>query len=207
MKNYSIGRLFGVEIQINLLLLIFLGFYLLTGGLAPFLVISLLFLCVLMHEFGHVFAARGFGIKCFGIILTPLGGIALLDLPRTAKTYRPFQEFVIAFAGPLVTLATVFALFPFIRSYPILAQLYKFNIILFVFNLLPIFPMDGGRIFKSIVAMFLNHRKAGRTAGAVGMVLGVAMTAYFISNLMFMGMLIGGFMTLSAYAEFKENKK
>ena len=131
-----------------------------------------LFACVLMHEFGHALVARRYGVETKDIILSPLGGIARLNrLPE-----KPFHEFLVAAAGPLVNLVIALVLSSYFLIYDFselftnvkgLNQLFSswiylipmliiLNVFLLLFNLLPAFPMDGGRIFRSLLAIRLG---------------------------------------------------
>ncbi len=132
--------------------------------------VALLFLCILLHELGHALCARKFGIRTREIVLYPFGGIAALE-----DSPRPREELFIALAGPLVNLALCFLIFPatsFSQMQPedieqgnfslILTPLDRLllaNILLALFNLLPAFPMDGGRVLRALLALF-GLRKA-----------------------------------------------
>ena len=126
------------------------------------LFVVLLFGCVVLHELGHAFAARAFGIPTHGITLLPIGGVAQLDrIPR-----NPFQELVIALAGPAVNVAIALLLIPFVAalyglgqitplgliSGGFVARLLLVNLVLVAFNLIPAFPMDGGRVLRALLA-------------------------------------------------------
>lgn len=135
-------------------------------------IMLLVFLCVVPHEYGHALAAKIFGIKTRSIVLYPLGGVALLEPNPEVQMIR-MKEFVVAIAGPLVTLALSFlglgamvigSLFSdnyqetFI-SYEGGFWFYMFaiNMSLFIFNMIPAFPMDGGRVLRSILSCFMDH--------------------------------------------------
>jgi Zn-dependent protease/predicted transcriptional regulator len=147
---------------------------------------------VIVHEFGHALAARHFGIPTRDITLLPIGGVSSLErIPDD-----PRQEFWVAIAGPAVSVAIAAALLLLMLatgaagylkqigpwgSVPFLEQLMLANIILAVFNLLPAFPMDGGRIFRSLLARRTGYSKATRIAANVGqgMALMFALLALF----------------------------
>ncbi|MFK7768578.1 MAG: M50 family metallopeptidase [Mariniblastus sp.] len=171
------------------------------------------FASVLMHEFGHALMARWFGVETKDIIITPIGGLARLEgMPKKA-----FEELLITVAGPLVNLviASLIAVylaisgsnwlpsdgFEGLTEIPVV--LMWMNIALFLFNLVPAFPMDGGRILRSGLSMVLGHRTATLAAGSLGMVLaiGFAMTGLVIKQYPFM--LIGGFVFLAALYEMR----
>ena len=168
---------------------------------------------MLLHEFGHIFAARRYRIPTPDILLTPIGGIARIGrLPE-----RPSQELVIALAGPAVTLviaallgAVVWmqggldALLPeSVFDVPLLTALCWTNVILLVFNMIPAFPMDGGRVLRAILAGRIGMVRGTRIAVRVGQ--GVALLlaiAGFRYNPMLM--LIALFIFLGAEAELEQ---
>jgi Zn-dependent protease len=146
-----------------------------------------LFFCVVLHEFGHALTARRFGVQTKDIILSPIGGVARLErLPE-----KPIHEFYIAIAGPLVNVVIALLLAPYFFFFDI-ERLFKVtpeqilsdfsffipwllftNLLLAVFNLVPAFPMDGGRIFRSLLAIRLGRLRATRAAAITGQVIAV----------------------------------
>ncbi len=177
-----------------------------------------LFFCVVLHEYGHALTARYYGINTQDIILSPIGGVARLDkLPE-----NPIQEFMVAVAGPLVNIAIaglIFIVLFFFGSYelnfggntnaffsesanfwPLLLWV---NIILAVFNLIPAFPMDGGRIFRSLLAIKLGREKATQIASYLGQAFAVLfmMAAFYMGDFIFG--LIGVFVFLTAAQEYR----
>jgi Zn-dependent protease/CBS domain-containing protein len=184
--SIRIARVFGTEIKIHvtfLLLLAWIGFmhYRVGGWDAAWqgvLFIVLLFACVLLHEFGHVFAARRYGIRTPDITLLPIGGVARLQrMPD-----KPAQELVVALAGPAVNVVIAVALFLIVGNTTNSAQLRQiedpridmlsklawFNVMLVVFNLIPAFPMDGGRVLRALLAMRLSYARATQVAASIG---------------------------------------
>lgn len=163
----------------------------LVGALYGMLVTVLLFACVTLHELGHALAARYYKVGVKHITLLPIGGVANLErMPD-----KPMQEFVITLAGPLVNFALAILLFPLtllaavvemgssgLPATPaqfaammqtpgvtnLLVYLLGTNILLGLFNLLPAFPMDGGRILRSLLAMTTTYVQATRIAVLVG---------------------------------------
>ncbi len=143
-------------------------------GWFAFLMIGV-FACVILHEFGHAFSAKMYGVRTKDIILSPLGGVARLDgLPE-----KPIHESVVAFAGPLVNifLAIIFGGYGWLTSSIDFSNIgtsrlvfgnpenfvtlfLLINIFLALFNLIPAFPMDGGRIFRSLLSPSLGRRQA-----------------------------------------------
>ena len=137
-----------------------------------------LFGCVLLHEFGHVFAARAFGIRTPDITLLPIGGLARLEkIPET-----PWQELLVALAGPAVNVVIALGLFlvvglpdkidesllDFTSPGASLVRLMFLNLWLAVFNLIPAFPMDGGRVLRAILAMLMPYVQATSVAALIG---------------------------------------
>lgn len=180
------------------------------------------FTCVILHEFGHALSARWYGVNTRDITLLPIGGLARLEnLPE-----KPFHEFVIAIAGPLVNIAIALiiglGLFLFsadgiesiwleimdVRTafggyYYLIPILFWINLGLFFFNLLPAFPMDGGRVLRSLLSMRLGRVRATRIASILGQILAVGFVIYaFISQDFVLG-LIGVFVFMTARQEYK----
>ncbi len=187
------------------------------GAIYGVLLILLLFVCVTLHEFGHALVAQYFGIKVPSITLLPIGGVASLErMPD-----KPFQEFLIAIAGPLVNFAIALVLLPIwiiVGSYELqggvgllggglLASLERWtremstagatnllfylilmNVGLAIFNLLPAFPMDGGRVLRSVLATTMPYVQATRIAVVVGRI--------FAALLAFWGVMGGGISVL-----------
>ncbi len=189
--SFPIARIAGTVVQIHVtffLLLAWLGgSYYLVGGLqaavAGLVFILALFACVIAHEFGHALAARRYGIATPTITLLPIGGVARLQrMPE-----EPGQEFVVAIAGPLVNVAIAAVIFLVIgehaemaalghiddRTFGLLPKLFAVNVALVLFNLIPAFPMDGGRVLRSLLAMRLSYARATRIAANVGQTLAV----------------------------------
>lgn len=189
--SYKIARIAGIDVRVHATFLLLLAWYGYSGyqhgGWADaklgVLRILLLFLCVLLHEFGHAFAARRYGIRTPDITLYPIGGVARLErMPD-----NPAQEFVIAVAGPLVNVAIGAALWLALGMPMRYADLIVFdnpikslatdmlfaNVMLVAFNLIPAFPMDGGRMLRALLALKIGHAKATRAAAVVGQAIAV----------------------------------
>ena len=190
-SSLKVASIFGIEVRIHLTFLLFLvwiwfsyyqvaGF---AGAVQGVLFILALFACVLLHEFGHAFAARGFGIETPDITLLPIGGVARLSrIPE-----KPWQELVVAVAGPLVNVVIAAALILVIhRSAPLeqleylesprielLTKLAYVNVMLVLFNLIPAFPMDGGRVLRALLAMAMPYARATQIAAWIGQGLAV----------------------------------
>lgn len=184
--SFPVARIAGIDVRIHatfFLLLAWFGFvYYSTGGYGAMVVglsfIILLFVCVVLHEFGHALAARAYGINTPDITLLPIGGIARLErMPE-----NPWQELVVALAGPAVNVVIAFALYLVIGRFfqlgdfgelaegegNLLNKLLAINIVLVVFNMLPAFPMDGGRVLRALLATRMKHARATQIAAAIG---------------------------------------
>lgn len=176
---WKVGRVFDIDVSLHWTLLLLIAFTGVSappgGGLGSVLLISALFGCVLLHELGHSLAARQFGINTTSIVLLPIGGIASLErMPR-----KPVQELWIAIAGPLVNVFIAGGLFMMMGTItsvvPSLSGwfnvLIQMNIWLVVFNMVPAFPMDGGRVFRSLLALRLPYLQATNIAASVGKII------------------------------------
>jgi stage IV sporulation protein FB len=184
--SIRIARVAGIDVKVHitfLLLLVWIGIaYYAAGGpdaaVQGVLFILALFVCVLLHEFGHALAARHFGIPTPDITLLPIGGVARLQrMPD-----RPGQEIVVALAGPAVNVIIAVVLFFTLGhladpvriedfaspQVDLLVKLAVVNVWLVLFNLLPAFPMDGGRVLRAVLALFLPYASATQIAARVG---------------------------------------
>jgi len=176
------------------------------SGLAFF---SLLFVCVVLHEFGHILAARHFGVKTPDILLLPIGGVSRLErMPE-----EPREEIVIALAGPLVSLLIGLAIllvlgFPlpdvsagFDGPMEIVVQLGWLNLLLAVFNLLPAFPMDGGRVLRALLASRFGYARGTELASKAGQFAAIVFGFFGIMSGNFILLLIAVFIFLAASSE------
>jgi Zn-dependent protease/CBS domain-containing protein len=211
--SFKVGRAFGIDIKIHwtfLLLLVFFAFLgyrdsgSAVGALVTAAVVVVLFFCVLLHEFGHSLVAQRLGLEVPDITLLPIGGLARLKrLPD-----RPIDEVKIAIAGPLVN----FVLAPLFLGVALLlgtdlsgvsgafAVLALLNFVLAVFNLIPAFPMDGGRVLRGLLAIRLGPVRATDISSGVGQFFGIVfiLIGLFINPLL---ALIGLFILLGAGGE------
>lgn len=169
-----------------------------------------LFLCVLLHEFGHALAARRFGIRTPDITLLPIGGVARLERMPSS----PRQELVIAIAGPAVNVAIVAVIcailgrVPDVRSFwngrgedGLLASLFFVNAMLILFNMIPAFPMDGGRVLRALLATGMPHAKATLIAARVGQGIAVVFGVLALTTGNFILLFIALFVFMGAQQE------
>jgi Zn-dependent protease/CBS domain-containing protein len=183
--SLNIGKVAGTVVRIHLTFLLFLAWIFAAsysqGGAATawdsVLFMVLLFLCVLLHEFGHIFTARAFGVPTPYVTLLPIGGVAQLErIPE-----EPGQEFLIAIAGPLVNVVITILLVGFAGAnlhsgatavdnmhIPLIDRLAAVNLFLALFNMIPAFPMDGGRVLRALLASRMGYVRATEVAAAIG---------------------------------------
>lgn len=183
----------------------------LRGALGGIAFILALFGCVLLHEFGHALAARRYGIKTRDITLLPIGGVARLErMPDD-----PRQELVVALAGPAVNVVIAAALLiwlivtstlsPFgsvgVASGPFIERLLIVNVILVLFNMIPAFPMDGGRVVRALLAMRMEYTRATQTAANLGQGLAMLFGLFGLLTGHFMLLFIAFFVWIGAAQE------
>jgi Zn-dependent protease len=185
--SWRIGRIAGIDVFVHatfLLVFLFLPEVFQGGAkaVATVLLILAIFGCVLLHELGHALAARRFGIETEDITLYPIGGVARLRrMPRA-----PGAELVIALAGPAVNFAIAAAIYTLTPLWavtsgwvgfvgPFLNELGLINLLLGLFNLLPAFPMDGGRVLRALLSGWLGRVPATQIAATVGRGLAVCL--------------------------------
>lgn len=185
--SIKLGRFAGIDVFLHLtflLLVAFIGYTsfvntgTIAGAIEGVLFILALFGSVVLHEYGHALTARRFGIPTRDITLYPIGGVARLErMPE-----KPWQELAVALAGPAVNVVIAFVLFfgllvtgnlgwPSLQAMengPLLQRLMYTNLSLALFNLIPAFPMDGGRVLRAGLAMYLNYAMATRIAAGLG---------------------------------------
>src|SRR5512141_2458088 len=185
--SWKIGTFAGIAVNVHATFVLLLAWIALTHwmqyrSLIPTLTgvafILALFLCVVLHEYGHALAARRFGIATKDITLLPIGGLARLErMPD-----KPNQEFWVALAGPAVNvaLAAILGMYLFVSGHfePVsqiglthgdfLERLLFANLFLVGFNLIPAFPMDGGRVLRALLAKRMEYARATRMAASIG---------------------------------------
>lgn len=184
--SLRLTRILGTDVKVHFTFFLLLAFLFakaqmeagLEAAVSLTLMVMALFVCVLLHEFGHILMARHFGIRTPDVLLLPIGGVARLErIPE-----EPRQETLIALAGPAVTLAIIGVLLLVLRilhdsatwtagdfgSPSAVKQLFYMNALLLGFNLIPAFPMDGGRVLRAILASRMNYVRATRIAATIG---------------------------------------
>lgn len=191
--SITLGTIKGIKIKMHLtfLLVIAWGSFRYGDGngwqglVFGAVLVLLVFGIVLLHELGHSLVALRFGVTVRDIILLPIGGVARLEkMPE-----KPFHEFMVAIAGPAVNFAFVVLLFPILwwgttgniwyqllrsvgnpqlSGWWLMQFLFWVNLSLLVFNIIPAFPLDGGRILRSLLAIWLDYQKATRIAVWIG---------------------------------------
>ena len=218
--SLTIGRIAGTKVRLHWTFLVFLVWLgiasFLDGGagaaLSGLAFMIAVFTCVLAHEFGHILTARHFGFASPDVTLLPIGGVARLQ----AIPERPSQELAVALAGPAVNLviAAVLVLLgtepgivhhtEALRPENILPALVTVNLFLAIFNLLPAFPMDGGRALRAVLASFLDRTKATRIAANIGQALavGLGLLGLFAGNILLI--FIAMFVYFAASAEAQD---
>jgi Zn-dependent protease len=192
--SWKIARLAGIDVYVHvtfflLLYLVGISYWNEYGTLAAVVsgvgFVLALFSCVILHELGHSLTARQYGIRTKNITLLPIGGVAALErMPEDS-----LQEIKVALAGPMVNFTIAAVLYVFLDT-PIEAlpseqlsltdgsfvyRLMILNIFLGAFNLLPAFPMDGGRVLRAVLALRMDHAKATDRAAGVGKILALLM--------------------------------
>ncbi|MBM3298559.1 MAG: site-2 protease family protein [Deltaproteobacteria bacterium] len=218
--SFKIGSILGIPVKVHvtfvllLLLIYFAGTPILgVGGMSGVIFVVLVFASVVFHELSHSMAARHFGIQVVDITLLPIGGVARIEnYPE-----RPSQEILIAAAGPAASFFLAFLLWfgtgifgtevtvsdLSIRS-SLLAQLTVVNFVLGVFNLLPAFPMDGGRILRGVLGLYLRPFTATRIAVGVGQAFAIGLFFLGLFSMNPFTILIALFVYLGAETEERQ---
>lgn len=185
--SWKLGRLAGIDVRVHATFLFLVAWvavigYQATGTwvgvLGEELFMLAVFASVVAHEYGHALTARHYGVRTREITILPIGGVAQLErMPD-----KPREELAVALAGPAVTVVLAAGLFALLSvlgwptgartmilpNAPILSRLMWANVILFVFNVLPAFPMDGGRVLRAVLAMRMDYARATTVAAEVG---------------------------------------
>jgi Zn-dependent protease/CBS domain-containing protein len=215
--SLTIGRLFGTAIRLHVTFLLFLltigGVTWAQGGsgaaVATVGFVSLLFACVVLHEFGHILAARRYGVHTPDVILLPIGGVArMARMPQT-----PGQEIAVALAGPAVNVVIAAGLLLVLGGLPSLAEimaptvaglagrLLYANVFLVLFNLIPAFPMDGGRVLRALLSLWRGPVSGTRIAARLGQGFAVVFGLLGLVSGNIVLILVGVFIYFAAAAE------
>jgi len=195
--SLKIGRFAGIDVYMHVTFLLLVSWVALlhwkqgqsiTAVVAGVAFILAVFLCVILHEFGHALTARRYGIKTRDIILLPIGGVARLERLPT----NPLQELWVALAGPAVNVVIAFGLFLWLNltaslepiqkltvtTGPFVERIMAVNLFLVAFNMIPAFPMDGGRVLRAILATRKEYSRATQIAASIGQ--GIAILFGFV---------------------------
>ena len=215
----KLGKAFGIDVYLHwsfflVPIYVFAASWWRGGilGLAYLNVVLVLavFACVLMHEFGHALAAKWFNIRTHDIILSPVGGLARLDsMPENS-----WAQFVIAIAGPMVNFVICALLFLvcWLIGNPVTSNvrldyhqigniLFWCNLMLGVFNLIPAYPMDGGRILRAVLAAFMTPHKATMVAARLGQAIALGFCVFGAFQMIWQLVLVGCVVFLLANIE------
>lgn len=216
-RSYLLTRVMGIPIRVHITLIILLPFIAMqvaplfrtAGFFFGMLCAASLFICVALHELGHSWVAIRKGCRVHEIMLLPIGGIAKMErIPA-----RPKDEFLVAVAGPATSIMValfcqlvgkIFLTTGFLSIAKLFFILSVFNwLILCLFNLLPAFPMDGGRIFRAFMTPRIGRLNATALAARIGRILAVAGGIFGLLNSNFFLILIAIFIYRSAGAEYR----
>jgi len=201
--SWKIGRLAGIDVYMHATFLLLVGFIVVVNWMGSHSVaqtmfgvffVLLIFACIVLHELGHALTARRYGIRTRDIVLLPIGGVARLErMPED-----PNQELLVAVAGPAVNVVIAASLFVVLgmfghlptlhqaetiswTGHDVLPSLLAVNVWLVLFNLIPAFPMDGGRVLRALLAKRMEYTDATQAAAHVGQ--GIALIFGFLGLL------------------------
>jgi Zn-dependent protease len=190
--SWRAAEVAGIGIYIHVTLVLFMAWVAIGGAIATrnpaaalggVVLMALIFVCVALHELGHALTARRYGIRTLDIILLPIGGVARLErMPE-----RPAQELVVALAGPAVNVVIAVVLAMLIAGLRgalpdltrltlqggLLSSLLAVNVLMVLFNLIPAFPMDGGRVLRALLALKFPYARATEIAANAGQAIAV----------------------------------
>lgn len=229
MRAFRVGRLLDIDVHIHPTFLLIIVWAILEWGIGPgggpaALALGLLFVLlivasVIIHEFGHVMMARQYGVKVLDVTLWPFGGVARIEQIPAA----PRGEFMISLAGPAMNLAIFMALLPPLALIALIggsdsllvgAQLFEHitltglvtyvavtNLMIMAFNMIPAFPVDGGRVLRAALTGVVGRERATSIAVALGTVLAVAAVAWGLWDRSLILIAVGIFVAVAAQAE------
>jgi Zn-dependent protease/predicted transcriptional regulator len=229
-SSLLVGVVFGVEIRVHASFVLILAFgaiqwgttYQARGALFGALLMLCLFLCVVLHELGHSLVAKAFGLPVREIILLPIGGVSRME----KNPEKPIHELVISIVGPIVNLVIAAVLFGIAgtgfspaekgallkgtalppSSRAAVVWLIGANVLLALFNMIPAFPMDGGRVLRALLALVIGPRRATAAATAIGQLIAIALglLGVFTGNILLA--LVALFIFLGAGQEHMEER-
>ena len=221
--SLKLGTVAGIGIFVHWTFSILIAWVLLSGfsrggnlaaGISAVFFVIAVFACIVLHELGHALTARRCGIRTLDITILPIGGLARLErMPEDPK-----QELLVALAGPAVNLVIAMVLGAILVvvglsstlwtgdlvRMPLLAQLVAVNLTLLVFNLIPAFPMDGGRVLRALLATRYDYNRATQIAARVGQSLAIGFGFAGLMSGQFMLIFIALFVYLGAQAEAQQ---
>jgi Zn-dependent protease len=213
-NSILLGRVFGIPIRAHILLLIALPFIMNwfsePSGLMRLIGAIGLFASVALHELGHSVVAQAKGGHILEIVLYPFGGAAKIsNIP-----VKPLDEILVALAGPAVSLLLgiigiilgirILYAYPDINYNPLILELGIINMVLFVFNLFPVFPMDGGRVLRATLATKKSRVEATRIAATIGKYFCIFFVVYGLLKMNFFLAFIGGYIYFAGQAEYRQ---
>lgn len=229
--SFRLARVAGIDLKLHVTFFLILVFgavvwgtpFGLTGALFGVLLMALLFACVLLHELGHALMAKWLGIPVREILLSPIGGVAVL----TRNPSKASHELLIAAIGPAVNLVIVALLLPVLVllwvngtlsavslmpgvGEPGLATallwLVQANVFLVLFNLIPAFPLDGGRILRAFIWMATDHVRATRVAAGIGQAFALAIGLFALFSFDLLLLVVALFIFLGAGTERSQSE-
>ncbi|MBI5708258.1 MAG: site-2 protease family protein [Armatimonadetes bacterium] len=186
--SIKIGNPFGIPLRLHITFVLFLIWLVMLAyreqDRSHALLVPSIFVCVVLHEFGHALVAKRFGIKTRDVTLYPVGGMAMLETRP-----KPREELWIALAGPAVNVLIALAIYPIavavegkppsagvdLEKATYLQGLFAANVFLPLFNLIPALPMDGGRVLRALLALKYPEVQATRMSGAIAQLMAMAM--------------------------------
>ena len=177
----KVATVAGIPVRLHLTFLLFLGWIAYAAGGRGLALVTALFVCVTLHEFGHALTARRYGVETRSITLYPIGGLAMLN-----GRLDPRHELWVALAGPAVNLVIVAVIVfgttlanvaPFDPT-SFLGALAAANLVMVIFNMVPAFPMDGGRVLRALLARKTTDARATRMAATVGQIVAGGLFVY-----------------------------
>jgi Zn-dependent protease/CBS domain-containing protein len=218
--SFKIGSIVGIPIRVHVTFLLLLGLVFVvgeslvgTGGIHGVILVVLIFSSVVFHELSHAMVARYYGISVSDITLLPIGGVARMASPPD----RPMEEILIAAAGPAASIFLAFCLWfaadivgsgvtisdLSVKS-SLLAQLTAVNVLLAAFNMIPAFPMDGGRILRGVLGLYMSPFSATRIAVGIGQAFAIGLFFLGLLYMNFFMILIALFVYLGAESEERQ---